>query len=361
MLAGVQRVQGVVEVKGAMPILSYLLISTDEEGIYIQATDLEIGVKGYYSANVTRQGQAALNARKLYDIIRELPPNMEIHMAQEENNWVTMKCGKSMFRLPGIPADDFPAFPEYHEDSLMEFKGSLLKEMIRKTVFAVSPDETRKAISGLLLEVNGKFAAMVGTDGHRLAFINRPLLKSNASSEEKVPFLLPKKTLSELLKSMEDDESIYAFSVKGNHFAFIQGKQVIVSRAIDGKFPDYQQVIPSDTPVKVPVNKEQLLHALKRVSLLADEQSKMVRFEIDEGRLTLVSDSTELGAAKEEVSIGYKGEAVSIGLNAKYVLDILSVIDEEEVVLNLKDKDHSCLITVESDKDFLSLVMPMRL
>ena len=136
---------------------------------------------------------------------------------------------------------------------------------------------------------------------------------------------------------------------------------MIVSRAIDGKFPNYQQVIPSDIPVKVPVNKEQLLHALKRVSLLADEQSKMVRFEIGDGILTLVSDSTELGAAKEEVPTGYKGEAVSIGLNAKYVLEILSVIDEEEVVLNLKDKDHSCLITVEDDKDFLSLVMPMRL
>lgn len=360
LLSGVQRVQGIVEVKGTMPILSYLLMATQEEGINIQATDLEIGIKGYYPANVIAPGEVALNARKLHDIIRELP-DQEIHMVKEENNWVTLKCGKSVFRLPGLPASDFPVFPEYSEESLIEFKGSLLKEMIRKTSFAVSPDETRKGISGLLLEVEDGRSTMVGTDGHRLALISRPLLKSNAPSEGKTPYLLPKKILSELLKFMEDDDSVYSFSVKENHFAFIQGKQVIVSRAIDGKFPNYQQVIPSGNDVKVPVNKENLLHALKRVALLADEQSKMVRFEIRENSLTLVSDSTELGTATEEVVVDYKGEEVLIGLNARYVMEILSVIDEDEVTLNLKDKDHSCLITVKEDKDFLSLVMPMRL
>ena len=359
LFAGVQRVQGIVEVKGAMPILSYLLITTDNEGIFIQATDLEIGIKAYYLANVTTQGQVALNARKIYDIIRELPDGKEIHLIREENDWVTLKCEKSVFRLPGLPAADFPILPEYSEESVIEFQGAFLKEMIRKTAFAVSPDETRKGISGLLLEMDDGKATMVGTDGHRLAYITRPLLKSSIS--EKTPFILPKKTLAELVKFTNDDDSTYYFSVKQNHFAFIHDKQVIVSRAIDGKFPSYQQVIPTDNNIKVVVNKDNLLHALRRVSLLADEQSKMVRFEIKKGNLALISDTTELGAANEELAIDYSGEEMSIGLNAKYVLETLGVIDEEEVVLSLKDKDHSCLIKVEKDKDFISLVMPMRL
>ena len=163
------------------------------------------------------------------------------------------------------------------------------------------------------------------------------------------------------MKFMDDDETEYAFSVKENHFAFIHGKQVIVSRAIEGKFPDYKQVLPSENKLVVKVQKEILLHALKRVAILADEQSKMVKFEVRKAILTLVSDSTELGAAREEVPIDYQGDEMELGLNARYLLDILGIIDQQQIILNLKDKDHSCLITVEEDQDFKSLVMPMRI
>lgn len=359
-LSGVQKVQGIVETKGAMPILSNLLISTDNEGIYIQATDLEIGIRGFYPASVASEGQVSLNARKLFDILRELPDE-EIHLVKEGNDWVNLKCGKSKFRLPGLPSGEFPAFPEFSEKSIMEFNSSLLKEMIRKTFFAVSPDETRQALNGLLLEKENGRASMVGTDGHRLAMINRPLAGSKSKKDEKISFLLPKKALSELLKFMEDEESSFSFSVKDNHLAFIQGKQVIVSRKVDGKFPNYKQVVPKDNDLKAVVDKDALLHALKRVALLADEKSKMVRFEVREGNMTLISDSSDFGTAQEELPVVFKGKEVSIGLNAKYVLDILNAIEEDKVTLNLKDENHSCLITVESDKDYLSIVMPMRL
>lgn len=359
-LNGVQKVQGIVETKGAMPILSHLLIRAENEGIYIEATDLEIGIRAFYPANVVSQGSVTLNARKLYDIIRELP-DLEIHMIKENNDWVTLKCGNSKFRLPGLPAADFPALPEYSSESLMEFSCLLLKEMIRKTFFAVSPDESRQALNGLLLEKENGQANLVGTDGHRLAWITRPLLKSSPAEKEKTSYLLPKKALSELLKLMEDEESTFSFSEKGNHLAFIQGTQVIISRKIDGKFPNYRQVIPPDNNLKVKIDREDLNHALKRVSLLADEKSKMVRFEIQKGMLTLISDNSDLGAAREEIPIAYEGEDVAVGLNAKYVLDVLNVIEDKEIVLNLKDQNHSCLITVENDKDYLSIVMPMRI
>ena len=357
-LNGVQKVQGIVEAKGAMPILSHLLLTTEKERISIQATDLEIGAKGYYSANVVAKGQVTLNAKKLFDILRELPSE-EVHLTREDNHWVTLKCGKSKFRLPGMSSQDFPPFPEFSQDSLLKFSSKLLKEMIRKTFFAQSPDETRQVLNGLLLEREGRKLNMVGTDGHRLAVIKRNL--GDAAKGDKLSYLIPKKALAELMKLIEDEDATFSFSAKNNHLAFMQGDQVIVSRKIDGKFPNYQQVIPSDNKLQVSVNRDVLQHALKRVALLADEKSKMVRFDVQSGNITLTTDTTELGEAREEIPVSYSGEDVSIGLNAKYVLDVLNVIDDEEVVLNLKDQNSSCLITSNKDKDYQSIVMPMRL
>ena len=357
-LDGVQKIQGIAEAKGAMPILSHFLLVAEKDRIGIQATDLEIGSKGYYPANVITPGEITLSAKKIFDILRELPRE-EVHLIKEDNHWVRLKCGKSKFRLPGMPSEDFPPLPEFSQDSLMELSGKLLKQMIRKTFFAQSPDETRQVLNGLLLEQDNGKVKMVGTDGHRLAVVRRDL--GGSSKGEKGSYLIPKKTLAELVKLVEDEEAIFSFSAKNNHFAFIQGDQVIVSRKIDGKFPNYQQVIPSDNKLQVQINRSMFQQALKRVSLLADEKSKMVRFDIKVGSIVLTSDTTELGEAREEVATSYSGEEVSVGLNAKYVLDVLNVIDDEEIILNLKDDKSSCLITSNGDKDYQSIVMPMRL
>ena len=179
-LKGVQKVQGIVESKGAMPILSHLLISAEKDGITLKATDLEIGMMGFYPAQVAKPGSVTLNARKLFDILKELPAE-EVRLATEENDWVTLTCGKARFRLPGLPASDYPKLPEYSEKGLLEFSGKQLREMIKKTVFAISPDETRQALNGLLLEMEKDGVNMVGTDGHRLALIKRPAAKTNGA------------------------------------------------------------------------------------------------------------------------------------------------------------------------------------
>ncbi len=356
----VQRVQGVVETKGAMPILSHVLISAETGQIQVQSTNLEIGILGNYPANVETPGAVCLNAKKLFDILRELP-DQEVHLKTEENHWATLKCGKSKFRLPGLAPEEFPPLPEYDQEALIEFTGKLLKEMINKTQFAVSPDETRQALNSLLLEENNGQACMVGTDGHRLAMVKRTLGEPKDGEGEAQSFLLPRKAITELLKLMEDEDISFKFSVRGNHLAFIHGNHVIVARKIDGKFPNFRQVIPKENDLQVHFKKDDLIHALKRVALLADEKSRMVRFEVSEGTLALVSDNSEMGTANEEISANYSGDEIRIGLNAKYVLDVLSAMENEEVTFNLKDSQHSCLITDPKDGDFLSIVMPMRL
>ena len=223
-LDGVQKVQGIAETKGAMPILSHFLLTAEKDRIGIQATDLEIGAKGYYPANVIAAGEVTLNAKKLFDILRELPRE-EVHLIKEDNHWIRLKCGKSKFRLPGMPSEDFPPLPEFSQDSLMELSGKLLKEMIRKTFFAQSPDETRQVLNGLLLEQDNGKVKMVGTDGHRLAVIRRDL--GGSSKDGKGSYLIPKKALAELVKLVENEEATFSFSAKNNHWPSCKAIRVL--------------------------------------------------------------------------------------------------------------------------------------
>lgn len=361
---GLQKVQGIVDTKGAMPILSNILIKTSSDGIDIFATDLDIGIKGAYAAKIISEGSATINGRKLHEIVRELPEE-EIHLkSDKENNWINITCKKSNFKIACLPPEEYPAFPAYKEESDLVIGVDLLKEILRKTNFAISTDESRYTLNGVLLVLEGKNISMVGTDGHRLAFIK----KENVLEKQKtIEIIIPKKTQAELLKLLETDGSdqnnenkTIEISVEKNHVAFKLAKMVLVSRLIDGRFPNYQQVIPKDNDKNIVVNRDVFLHALKRVAILADEKSRMVKFGVQENLMTLISDNSELGEAREEIDIEYKGEDLTIGLNAKYVMDILNVIDTEKINFKLKDAKSSCLITPTSNENYSCIVMPMR-
>ncbi|MBI3599173.1 MAG: DNA polymerase III subunit beta [Nitrospinae bacterium] len=392
---GLQRAQGVADTKGAIPILSNILIEVEKSGIWIYATDLKIGIKGFYAAEVKNKGKFTINARKIFDIVRELPEK-DIHIRQESKVvsqqsavegeelssegqgpalsevegaeesiglWINLSCGNYKTRLPGLPVDEFPAFPSYGEDYLVKFKPDRLREMVKKTIFSISADETRYTLNGTLLEVDSEVVKMVSTDGHRLSYI-RSLdseVKKQKAAEKKISVIMPQKTTAELLKLVEDGDEAVLFSMYENHVVFKKGDFILVSRVIDGQFPNYDAVIPQNNDKRIIINKELFIHALKRVSLLSDERSKMVKFKIEKNSMELISDTAGIGEAKETIDVKYDKEGLSVGLNAKYLIDVANAADSEEIFLDMKDSASPTLFMPSNDENYKCVVMPMRL
>ena len=364
-LKGLQKVQGIVDTKGAMPILSNILIKTRSDGIDIFATDLDIGIKGSYEAKIVSEGSVTVSGRKLHEIVRELPDEEIYLKSDSENSWINLTCKKSTFKIACLSPEEYPAFPAYKEEKDLVIEIDLLKEMLKKTNFAISMDETRYTLNGILLESEGEDISMVGTDGHRLAFIKKT---SGFEKKEKVEIIIPKKAQAELLKILDsgdsdqkDEKKTISISVEKNHAAFKMGKMILVTRLIDGRFPNYRQVIPNDNNNNVVIDCKLFLHALRRVAILADEKSRMVKFGVQKNLMILVSDNSELGEAKEEIDVEYQGTPITIGLNAKYVMDILNVINSEKINFKLKDSESSCLITPAENENYRCIVMPMRI
>src|SRR3989304_1379202 len=366
---GLQKSQGVADTKGAIPILSNILIEVVDSGIWIYATDLNIGIKGFYNASVKSKGRFTANARKLFDIVRELP-DADINVNQKsgvkrkehENEfadlWINLSCGNYKTRLSGLPVDEFPAFPSYGEDYLVKFEPSQLKDMVRKTIFSISSDETRYTLNGTLLEAEGNTVKLVSTDGHRLSYIKN---ENPKIVEKKINVIIPQKTTSELLKLVEDDNEDVLFSIYENHAVFKKKNFVLVSRVIDGQFPNYEVVLPKNNDKRVILNKDVLIHALKRVSLLSDEKSKMVKFNIEKDNIELISDTAGIGEAKEKIDVKYDGEGLSIGLNARYLLDIMSAVESDEIFFDIKDPVSPTLFMPMNNENYKCVIMPMRL
>ncbi len=366
---GLQKSQGVADTKGAIPILSNILIEVVDSGIWIYATDLNIGIKGFYKASVKTKGKFTVNARKLFDIVRELP-DADINVSQKSGGkrkepepesaelWINLSCGNYKTRLSGLPVDEFPAFPSYGEDYLVKFEPSQLKDMVRKTIFSISSDETRYTLNGTLLEADENTIKMVSTDGHRLSYIKN---ENPKTVEKKINVIIPQKTTSELLKLVEDGEEAVLFSIYENHVVFKKENFVLVSRVIDGQFPNYDVVLPKNNDKRVILNKDVLIHALKRVSLLSDEKSKMVKFNIEKNNIELISDTAGIGEAKEKIDVKYDGEGLSIGLNARYLLDIMSAVDSDEIFFDIKDPVSPTLFMPLNNENYKCVIMPMRL
>jgi DNA polymerase-3 subunit beta len=361
-LRGLQRIQGVVEKKNTMPILSNMLLTADGKGVEIIATDLEIGLRGHYAAEVEKPGSVTVSAKKMYEIVRELSAE-DIQIKVEDGNWVKVVSGHSQFKLVALPKDEYPALPDVAEDGMIAIEGETLREMIKKTLYSVGENDARYVLNGLFIHLspakNGLNIRMVGTDGHRLSMIDRVI---DAKHKEE-SMIIPKKAMMELRRLLEEEDSSSAelrIGFSKNHALFKRDGLVMVSKLIDGNYPNYLQVVPAKSTKKVSVSKDVFTHAVKRVSILSKEKTNAVKLQLEKDTLILSTNNPEVGEASEELSVDYKGEGITIGFNSRYLMDVLSAMDRANIALELSDALSPCLITEEGDEHYKCVVMPMR-
>jgi len=352
-----QRIQGIVEKRNSMPILSNILIEATKDKVNIVSTDLEIFIKDSSAAQVETEGSITVNARKFYEIIKELPDETVV-VSLGDANKVSVKGGRARFKIPGLEAKEFPSFPFLDENNLIEIEIDNLKEMIDKTLFATSTDETRYNINGVLFVKAGNKLKMVATDGHRLALIEGE--GEEISGLEK-GVILPRKGITEIRKLLEEKEDPLFIGFTAKNITIKKGTVVMNIRLIEGEFPDYNQVIPKDTDKEIIVNREALLASLKRVSILSAEKIKGVKFVISKGRLVLSSSTPENGDATEEVDIDYNGEGLEIAFNARYFMDVLEILDTDQVSFGVKEQLNPGVLKMPGNESFTYVIMPMRL
>ena len=361
-LKGLNKVQGIIEKRHTIPILANVLIEAIDGEIIITATDLEVGIKSKYKSDVIEQGKITVSAKKLFEIIKELP-DKNIQFKSKNNFWVEITCGKSIFNLVGLSPEEFPKFPEVNSNK-SQVKTEVFSEMIDKTIFSVSNDETKFNLTGIFIksevENNKNNISFVSTDGHRLSKIERTL-EGSLDDIFKEGFILPKKGINEIKRLMESSIEEIDIGISDNNFSVSTDTTTLIMRMVDGDFPDYKRVIPERGTNSALINRDLFLHSLRRISVLSSEKSKGIKVNLINDCLILSSSNPDLGDAKEELDVTYSGSEISIGFNARYILDILQSIDKENVLLILKDNISPGLIQPEGDEDYLAVIMPMRL
>jgi len=359
-----QLCQGVVEKRSTIPILSNVLLRAADGRLQIAATDLDVTILSSCAAKVTTPGGVTIEAKRLFDIIRSLPDD-DVHVMMQENNSMLIESGTAKFRLLGLPAEDYPTLPTVNATESFTLPLEELKTMVAKVKFAITHEETRFQLNGALLKVQASKMEMVATDGHRMALINFPQGGNGKRKGNELTILIPRKALEEILRLEAADDGNVRFGVAENHLFFEAGERRLLARMIDVNFPNYMEVIARDNDRKVMVDRERLLSTIRRISLVANERTRAVRFDFAPGKLTVSSTNPELGDARETVPIDYAGNPFFVGLNAAYVTDFLSAVETPQVSLDLKDENSQCIgkpsATEDLPYEYLYVVMPMRL
>lgn len=359
LLATLYWTQSIVERRNTMPILANVLFESVKGTIRVTATDLEVGVRGEVEGDVVKEGTVTVNAKKIYEIIREVPSE-QVQLKRLDNDWVEIRSGKSVFKIVGTDAKEFPQFPKFEGKSLSTTPASTVRQMIERTIFAVSTDETRYSLNGVFLEQgDGGNVRMVATDGHRLAFEEKTVGSFGLTKG----VILPRKGLAELKKLLDSSsDGAVSLGFRENMGLATKEKIDLFMRLIDGDFPDYTKVIPKGNPNLVKLEHDELLQALRRVSILSSERYKGIRMEFMDGKVGISANNPDLGEAVEEIEAEYKGKPLSIGFNARYLLDVLGVLGGDgEIQMELKDELSPSIIRKAGVDNYLYVLMPMRL
>jgi DNA polymerase-3 subunit beta len=354
-LRGLQMVQNIVEPRQTLPILANVLLETEGDSVRVTATDLAVGARVSVPARVQAPGAITLSARKLGEIVKELPA-APLSIKVQENAWIALKCAGASYRLVGLAAEDFPSVVPTTPPAWVTLEGKALREMLARTAFAMSHDESRYALNGVLLAIQGGRIQLVATDGHRLALATRPLAPGGPPATG----IVPRKAVQEVGRVVGVGEDVQLALVE-NQFVLRMPNFLLVARLIEGQFPNYEQVIPRAHPHRLVLSRAAFTAALRRVSVLSEERTKPVKLGLAPGALTLTAANPELGEAEESLAVDYAGEPLAIGFNSRYLLDALAAIEAEQVVAELKDGASAGVIRSVEGDDYFCVIMPMRI
>lgn len=379
-------VQGIVEKKSTIPVLSNILIeSVGENTIRIVGTDLDVTIRCEAEADIKKSGSMCIQARKLFDIVRLLD-DADVHFTKDETEWVKMTCGKSNFRLAGVSKENFPEVPSF-KSAPMSLSAEIFNHFINNTAFAITNEQSRFTLSGAKFMIEDGTARMITTDGHRLAFIEKKLLEG--SSSKTMDALIPKKALIELTKIARDAKGNVSFGEDANHIYFEVDGRLLITRKLSGTFPNYEMVIPKDNDKTATFDAEEMKNAIRRVALMADERTRSVRLTIRPNEIEIGAQSSEEGEAHEKVAAEYTGEEVQIGFNSQYLQEFLNIvgageaeatdINEKEtegktvrvkennnrlrIAFEFKDSNGQTLMNIAGDTnyEYKYIVMPLRI
>jgi DNA polymerase-3 subunit beta len=356
-----QLFQGIVERKNTIPILANVLMEASGNEVRFLATDLEVALRSRCPATITKGGSLTLPAKKFYEIVRSLPET-DIRITEDKNG-VRIAAERFESRMQTLPRDDFPTLPESGGQAPATLPRDGLKEMVAKTQFAITGEDTRYFLNGALFVLRGDSMSLVATDGHRLALVTAKRDGKTKNDAEEVRPILPKKTLGELGRLIAEGEGDVGFERGENHLFFSVGDRLLISRMIDGQFPAYERVIPKGNDKHIEFERDRLTNAVKRVALLSNERSRAVKFQIESGKVDVTSSSPELGEARETLAVDYSGQPMQICFNAQYVSDFLSVITTDTVALDLKDEVSQAVMSPIGAEgyEYTYVIMPMRL
>ena len=353
LLNGIQIVQNVITPKAALPILSHILIETQQDSLRLTATDLDVGISCVIPVDIQEQGTITIPAKRFGDIIRELPGD-KVSINTKKNNLVIIETESCQFKIMGLGREEFPSLPEFKDKEVIKLEQITLKEILGLVSFAVSFDETRYILNGILFKITKDIFTMVATDGKRLALVERKLKKE---INKDLHVIVPIKTIQELNRNLKEEGEL-SLVLSGNQALFDLGDVVIISRLIEGEFPDYRQVIPPVSENKMGITREEFLLATKRAALLSTPDYQAVKLELFKDKLVVSKSTPDIGESREEVAVEYKGKEMVIGFNPNYLIDVLKNLQIERVELELTDSEKPGVIRTNG---YVYIVLPMRL
>lgn len=357
LLKPLTSVTSIVEKRHTLPILSNLLLEAKQNKIHLTATDLEMQISLSVESATTGDFSTTISAKKLLDICRSLPDNSEINMTTNDSR-ITLKAGKSRFNLQTLPAADYPVMTKTQgANTLVTIGQRQLKDLLKQVEFAMAQQDIRYYLNGLLFEVSENHLNIVGTDGHRLSFTSAELKQTY----EKQDVILPRKTVVELIKLLDDSDEDIQIELASNQVNFSFSNFKLISKVIDGKFPDYNRVIPTGHQNSFTTDRVGVLLAMQRASILSNEKYRGIRMVLSNNNLKLISTNSDQEEAEEELEINYTGDTLDIGFNVTYLIDVLNNTNSEQATFSFADANSSCLITVPNNTDYKYVVMPMRI